>query len=541
MGGFFCSPKKRGFFMKELLKFHDVAVEINGEVILEKMSMTAKKGERIGIIGRNGAGKSTLLRFLNGEMEAIKGQVEWKQENVSIAYVEQEKEEYEQVKTSYAHLSGGEKLKVRLRDGFAKQADLLLLDEPTNHLDEQNIELLSKQMKKYAGTIIVVSHDRFFLDEVATKIWAIEGNELVEHKGNYSSYIEAREAKRLRQQRMYEKQQKKIALIEGQMAELTSWSKKAHAESTKQEGAKEYYRLKAKRMDAQVKSKRRRLEKELEQEKVERVEEDHLVRFSIAANEKRGRRFLEVAGLTKKVGDRLLFEDVNFTIQHGERVALIGPNGSGKTTFLKIVMGEEQGSGEVWISPAAQIGYLTQEVFDLPLNETPAQLFYQTTFADRGKVQSLMNHLGFQSKQWTQPIGEMSMGERVKCKLMVYILEEKDVLILDEPTNHLDLPSREQLEQVLAQYAGTLLVASHDRYFLEKITNRQLLFSNRTIQAHIDEALFKKDEVAEQLLQLETERQAVLGKLSLLTAKDEEYKQLDRRFFELTKQIKELS
>ena len=168
---------------------------------------------------------------------------------------------------TYSQLSGGEKLKARLAKGLTKEAHLLLLDEPTNHLDEPSTEFLIEQMKNYKGTIIFVSHDRYFLDAVATKIWSIEDKKLIEHNGNYSSYMEDRKQKRLTQQREYEKQQKMVEQIEGQMNELTSWSKKAHAQSTKQEGFKEYYRVKAKRMDAQVKSKRKRLEKELRKSK----------------------------------------------------------------------------------------------------------------------------------------------------------------------------------------------------------------------------------------------------------------------------------
>ncbi|WP_243743133.1 ATP-binding cassette domain-containing protein, partial [Bacillus thuringiensis] len=301
-----------------------------------------------------------------------------------------------------------------------------------------------------------------------------------------------------------------------------------------------FYRVKAKRMDAQVKSKRKRLEKELEKTKVERVKEEYSIEFSIQASKKVGKRFLEVKQLKKEFNGKALFENVNFTIQHGEKVAIVGPNGSGKTTLLKMIMGAETAEGEIWISPSANIGYLTQEVFDLPLDKTPEDLFFKETFEERGKVQNLMKHLGFQASQWKEPIEHMSMGERVKCKLMAYILDEKDVLILDEPTNHLDLPSREQLENTLAEYNGTLIIVSHDRYFLEKTTNIKLVFLNNTIQKQLEEPTKTRDNIEELRLTLETERQEVLGKLSFLTSNDKEYKELDERFIELTKQIKAL-
>lgn len=543
-------------YMKELLKLANISYEVMDLTIFENVNASVQQGDIIGVIGKNGAGKSTLLQLINNDLVPAQGQIQWLQQDLKVFMVEQETESHSfedktpfEVKLldkmhvpshDFAQLSGGEKLKARLAKGLSKDADLLLLDEPTNHLDAESLEFLNGQIKNYKGTIIFVSHDRYFLDAVATKIWSIEGKKIIEHRGNYSSYMEVRKQKRLTQQREYEKQQKMVERIEGQMKEITSWSKKAHAQSTKKEGVKEYYRVKAKRMDAQVKSKQKRLEKELEKAKAEPVESDYTVRFSIKANNKSGKRFLEVKNLTKSFNGRTLFKSVNFTIQHGEKVSVIGPNGSGKTTLLKIILGHETFSGDVWISPSSKIGYLTQEVFDLPLDQTPAQLFHKETFEARGRVQTLMKHLGFMTSHWTEPIRNMSMGERVKCKLMEYILKEKDVLILDEPTNHLDLASREQLEDTLAQYTGTLIVVSHDRYFLEKTTSSKLVISDNRIQKQLFESSSKRDDLEELRLTLETERQEVLGKLSFMTSKDKAYTELDKKFNELTKKINEL-
>lgn len=543
-------------YMKELLKLANISYEVMDLTIFENVNASVQQGDIIGVIGKNGAGKSTLLQLINNDLVPAQGQIQWLQQDLKVFMVEQETESHSfedktpfEVKLldkmhvpshDFAQLSGGEKLKARLAKGLSKDADLLLLDEPTNHLDAESLEFLNGQIKNYKGTIIFVSHDRYFLDAVATKIWSIEGKKIIEHRGNYSSYMEVRKQKRLTQQREYEKQQKMVERIEGQMNEITSWSKKAHAQSTKKEGVKEYYRVKAKRMDAQVKSKQKRLEKELEKAKAEPVESDYTVRFSIKANNKSGKRFLEVKNLTKSFNGRTLFKSVNFTIQHGEKVSVIGPNGSGKTTLLKIILGHETFSGDVWISPSSKIGYLTQEVFDLPLDQTPAQLFHKETFEARGRVQTLMKHLGFMTSHWTEPIRNMSMGERVKCKLMEYILKEKVVLILDEPTNHLDLASREQLEDTLAQYTGTLIVVSHDRYFLEKTTSSKLVISDNRIQKQLFESSSKRDDLEELRLTLETERQEVLGKLSFMTSKDKAYTVLDKKFNELTKKINEL-
>jgi macrolide transport system ATP-binding/permease protein len=273
---------------------------------------------------------------------------------------------------------------------------------------------------------------------------------------------------------------------------------------------------------------------------VQRVEPEYNVRFSIESQSKVGKRFLEVKNLSKNYGNRVLFRNTNFTILHGEKISITGPNGSGKTTLLRILLGQEPSEGEVWISPTATIGYLTQEVFDLPLEKTPEDLFFKETFKERGKVQNLMKHLGFTASQWKQPIHHMSMGERVKCKLMVYILEQKDVLILDEPTNHLDLPSREQLERTLGEYNGTLIIVSHDRYFLDKTTRSKLVVANMSIQKELSEGSNKTSKQDELKLKLETERQEVLGKLSFMTPNNKTYNELDKRFNELTNRLKEL-
>ncbi|RHW40184.1 ABC transporter ATP-binding protein [Lysinibacillus yapensis] len=544
--------------MLELMQLQNLKVAIQDYTIFENLNTNVHEGDIIGIIGKNGAGKSTLLQLLNGNFPPTSGHIKHHQK-LNITMVEQECETYSFDEITpkeaallrkwdvpihdFLKLSGGERLKARLARSLAADSELLLLDEPTNHLDEQSTDFLVSQLKSYKGTIILVSHDRYFLDQVVTKIWSIENKTLISHRGNYTSYVKFRESQRLTQQREYEKQQKMVEQIEGQINQLTSWSKSAHAQSTKQEFPKEYYRVKAKRKDAQVKSKQKRLEKELEKLKIDAPVAEYRVNFSLKSNHKVGKRFLEVKNLGKSFKGRELFKDANFTIQHGEKVSVTGLNGSGKTTFLNMVVGKETVTkGEIWVSPSARIGYLTQEVFDLPLNQTPKQLFDKESFKERGLIRNLMKHLGFLDSQWTEPIRDMSMGERVKCKLMKYILEEKDVLILDEPTNHLDMPSREQLEETLAQYNGTLLVVSHDRYFLEKTTSTKLVFSNHTInkQFNQDELSLKKDDYEELRLTLETERQEVLGKLSFMTANHKEYEQLDLRFKELTKLIKNL-
>ena len=406
--------------MTELMKLSKVSVEIDQQPLFEELTANIVRGDRIGIIGKNGAGKTTVLKLLSGEIAPASGHIEQSVPGLGIKTVEQETQwhEFEEVTAAeeallrkwqvpvrdFAHLSGGEKLKARLAKGLAQPADILLLDEPTNHLDANSMEYLREELLSYKGAVVIVSHDRAFLDQLVTKIWAIENGTVHSHHGNYSEYMTFREQQRKSQQRAYDKQQKRTEQIERQMEQLSGWSQSAHANSTKQEGFKEYYRVKAKRMDAQVKSKQKRLEKELEKENIGAVKPEYTVEFAFRANAKVGKRFLEVKNASKAFDGVLLFQGASFTVQHGEKLALVGPNGSGKTTFLKMLTGEESVTeGEIWMSPSASIGYLTQDVFDLPLDKAPAELFEQENFEQRGRVQNLLKHLGFQAAQWLEP------------------------------------------------------------------------------------------------------------------------------------------
>lgn len=540
--------------MREILKLHEVAMAFDEIPLFEGKDLTIREGEVIGIVGKNGAGKSTLLEMLAGNIHPTKGDIKLFNPSTLITYVKQDElsffiEDFQEDQQEwfskwniphapYSVLSGGEKLKVRLMQGFYSKAELLLLDEPTNHLDASSLAILIELVNSYNGTIIIVSHDRYFLDNVATSIWSIEDKQIVSYSGNYSDYKREYERKRQEQQHRYEVQQAHIRKIENQLTNLTAWSEKAHRQSTKQEGFKEYHRKKAKRTDVQVKSKRKRLEKELEKHHIEAVQQEYAVQFELQGDKKRGKRLIELKNVTKSFGDRLLFKDVKLTLQAGEKIALVGLNGSGKSTLLNILMGLEQVHGTVWLSPTVNIGYLTQNVYDLPMDETPEQFFRQSTYEMRGKVQSLMKHLGFGSEQWAQPFSEMSMGERVKCKLMQYILQAKDLLILDEPTNHLDLQSREQLEQTLSEYNGAVLIVSHDRYFVEKVATNIWQIESSTITLPIIKNSPNDDELKR--LQLLNEQQEILGKLSFMTSKDPSYLALDQRFNEIAKQLREL-
>ncbi|MDN7243313.1 ABC-F family ATP-binding cassette domain-containing protein [Planococcus sp. N028] len=539
-------------------KLNNLIIQYRESIVLEKIKADIPQGARIGVIGANGSGKSSLLQAIAEGHEGV----EWPGAMPSLVYMKQEVKEQPghstttesrkletkwNVPKSREHLSGGEGMKMRLAQALSEKGELLLLDEPTNHLDAESVELVSQQLTSYKGTLIVVSHDRYFIDKIATHIWEIEDRELIVYTGDYSASRLEKERNRLTQQRKYDKQQSKIARVESQIAELKSWSGKAHADSTKHEFAKEFYRSKAKRMDVQIRSKQKRLEAELEQERVEKPKEEKGIAFEIAGGAKKGKRIIELKNAGIKFGDRTIFSGASFTIQHGERVGLVGRNGSGKSTLFGMLRGEQSFSGEVWTTGGMKIGYLSQSVFDLPEEKTPAELYAPENFEQAGRIRTLMDNLGFDRNHWNQLILHMSMGERVKLKLMEFMLTECNVLLLDEPTNHLDLPSREQLERTLETFPGTLLVATHDRYFMERLATKLLLFDQERIvkyEGSYSDWQSRKAESREDretdVLALETERQAVLGKISFMQPNDKGYAELDARFNQLTKEIQAL-
>jgi len=548
--------------MTLLGKLHDICIKYGEDLVLQNVKGDIPSNVVIGIVGGNGQGKSSLLSILSNEVNPSSGKVEWFGNSPSISYFQQEDENFSQIGyehdewanfskwtvpkgREYAQLSGGEKMKRRLSCVFAENSQVLLLDEPTNHLDQESLSYLRKQILHYNGTILLISHDRYFLDEVADYIWEIENKKMTVYAGNYSIYRDKKAEKLLTQQRLYDAQQSKIQQVEKQISEIKNWSSKAHAESTKQEFNKEYYRVKAKKMDVQIRSKKKRLELELTKNTVDKPDEEKEVLFSIEGNKKKGKRVIEVKNLRKDFGKRTLFQNVSFTIQTQERIGLLGLNGSGKSTFFHMLLGEESFQGDLWKSESMNLGYLSQTVFDLPEDQTPSEFFRPTDFEIRGLIQTLMTNLGFSKEHWSRPISTMSMGERVKLKLMEFMLDQKDVLLLDEPTNHLDLPSREQLEKTLSNYPGTILLVTHDRYFLEKLTNKLLIFEDKSIrklEMNYHDWTHKNNEtlIEKELLTLETERQAVLGELSFLKNNDSKYSKLDARFNELTKQINEV-
>lgn len=540
----------------------------NEKILFENVNLDIHQGERIGIVGSNGAGKTSLANILTGRLKqdggtvSVEGSVGYLQQSTDITrhdeefrsdseYLKKSKELGMQHDSMENFLSGGEKLKLSLAKIWSLQPEILLLDEPTNHLDLKGIEWLIRELESFGGTVLIISHDRHFLDQVVNRVLEIDHQKVNEYAGNYSDYQEEKQRRYESELHHYQVQENERKRIKKHLASLENWSEKAHNQSTKQEGKKEFYRVKAKKMDKQVKSTRKRLQKKLEESKVDRPKEEKYINFQFQAGSGRGKRIIEARNLSMKYNRRTIFDESSFYIKKGERIGVVGPNGCGKTTLLRMFVGENNGyDGELWRSPSLTVGYLSQDVHDLHSEQTAIEAIGLTTRDEIYQARTILASMGMDRTRQTVPIEQLSLGERTKVKLVSIIMNKHDVLILDEPTNHLDLPSREQLEETLLQYTGTLIVVSHDYYFINKICDRMIIHEDlrfQRVEMRLSEFEERKKSPTDsskaskdQKMLLENSISAIISEISLLDSGDPKIKELDEKLNELVKKKNEL-
>ena len=368
-------------------------------------------------------------------------------------------------------LSGGQKKLVALVKLAMEAPDVLLLDEPDNHLDLHAKHRLESFLARYSGAVVIVSHDRYLLDETVTKIAELEDCRLTLYEGNYSAYQTERELARLRQQKLHADQQKEIARIEASIARFELWASLVVNE----------------RHIKQARSRRKQLERmEASGELVDAVRARR--RMELALPGGRGsKKALELTDLAMGFGDDLLFAGVDLLVRHGERVGLIGGNGCGKSVVLKLVLGQlEPLEGSVRIGPSTRLGYYAQEheTLDDWLDRSPLERVRDVAPMSEGAAVSFLMKFLFRYEQVRQPIRTLSGGERSRLQLAALVLERPNLLLLDEPTNNLDIPSAEVLEAALEEFEGAILVVSHDRYFLDRVVDRVAVLEGGDLSEH---------------------------------------------------------
>ncbi len=368
-------------------------------------------------------------------------------------------------------LSGGQKKLVALARLAAETPDVLLLDEPDNHLDLASKARLEAVLRSYSGAVVIVSHDRYLLDEVASQIAELENGALTIYPGNYTAYSTERELRRLRQQQAYVAQQKEITRIEEAIKRFEHWASIVVDE----------------RHIKQARSRRKMLDRmEANGEIVERVVERRQMELQL--NGWRGStKALEIRDLAMAFEDDLLFTDLNLLLRHGQRVGLIGPNGAGKSVLFRLILGEMTPlDGEVIVGPSSQIGYYAQEHQTLLpwWDRTPLDLIRDIAPKSESDAIAFLLKMLFTYDQVRQPVRTLSGGERSRLQLAALMLQRPNLLLLDEPTNNLDIPSMEVLESALEDFEGALLVISHDRYFLDRVVDQVVELDDGALAAY---------------------------------------------------------
>lgn len=510
-----------------ILSAQHIAKSFGVNAVLRDVSLTVQQGDRIGLVGVNGCGKSTLMRILagldaqdGGEISLVRGlrvgylaqqnmvtsgETVWNElqkvyEQVfamekklreledEMAHAHTDAQRFAQLSADYDRLtqrfeeadgyswksmvsgvlnglgfkpaqydqcvdslSGGEQTRLCLARLLLQKPDLLLLDEPTNHLDMETLQWLENYLAAYKGSVLVISHDRYFLDHVCTGIVEILMGSSEQYNGNYTRYIVQRQERFESRMRAYEIQQKEIERQQAIIARYRMFNREKSIRAAESR------------------------EKALDRmEKLEKPVDERAIRFSFEARRRTGEDVLQLTEISKSFGEKHLFHDLTLRVRAGDRVVLIGPNGVGKSTLIKIIVGEEQpDTGFIRYGSNVDIGYYDQHQSTLHADKTALdEIWDRFPQMEQSNVRGALGMFLFTGDDVFKPIHTLSGGEKGRVALTALMLRKDNLLLLDEPTNHLDMDSREVLEDALTDFGGTIITVSHDRYFINRIANR---------------------------------------------------------------------
>ncbi|SFG64823.1 Vga family ABC-F type ribosomal protection protein [Sporolactobacillus nakayamae] len=504
---------------------------IKDRLLLDIDQLHIHQKDRIALVGRNGCGKTTLLNILVQKIVPEEGTI------IQHASCEL----LPQLKRTDTTKSGGEVTQEYIQEALVRDPELLLADEPTTNLDTDHIEWLEKKLKAWQGALVIVSHDRAFLDALCTTLWEINDSKINVYRGNYSDYEQQKETELAKEQAAYENYEKKkkqledaLKLKEKKAERATKKPKNLSGSEARITGAKPYFAKKQKKLQGAANAIETRLEK---LEKVEKVKEQQPLKMNLPNAETfKGRIILRAEGVSAQFGERRLWHKASFFVHGGDKLAIIGPNGSGKTTLIKKIINQEPG---LTLSPSVKIAYFSQNLNILDEEKSIIENVRATSKQEETLSRTVLARMHFFQDDVYKPVGVLSGGERVKVALTKLFLSDMNTLILDEPTNYLDMETVTALESLLKEYEGSVIFVSHDRRFIENVATRIVEIRNQQIrvfegtyrQLKIDKPKKKRDLEKDRRLVLDTKIAAVLSRLSI-----EPSEELEREFQELLKE-----
>ena len=530
-------------------------------LILDIDKFEIEEKEKIGIVGENGVGKTTLLKILIGELKADEGSVYLTD---SYSYISQLDEECKvcdnskikkifNVPNEYEeYLSGGEKMKMRVVGALQENTSLIIADEPTSNLDSESIKKLDDMFKKYSGALLVVSHDRKFLDDVCNEIAEIEDGKLKVYKGNYSRYLGLKGEDYKKQKREYEKyvhEKERLEEVIGEKEILRDRIKKAPKGMGKSEA--KTIKMGDQKGKKHIENNIRSIEKRIEHMKVvmpPKKKEKIIININ-EGTEVAAKNLIEVKKLKLCVQDKVLIDEINLNIKNGFKIALIGENGCGKTTLLNRILSNN--SEEVKIASNVRVGYFDQRQDSLKDEKSILENIKEDSIWDESFIRINLGEFGFKRGSVNKLVGQLSGGERVKVAICKIILSNNNLLILDEPTNYLDIKTIEALENALVNTNKTLLLVSHDIEFISNVCNHIIEIKDKEIKEFAGtyteyiksfKSIRKNSEnkhLDDEILLLENKLSEVLSLLSIETKEDKKEK-LNKEYLELINSLREV-
>ncbi len=549
---------KEGFFIL-LVECSKVKKYFGDRLIIDIGNLRIYSEDRIGVIGVNGAGKTTFANMLSQRLEPDEGWVKLYGRDSYISQLEpsENKEISPEMASKFGiastwneNMSGGEKTRFKLAEGLSQESQIIFADEPTSNIDMEGIELMERQFVEFQGGLVLISHDRSFLDKLCNKIVEMEDAKVKVYSGNYSDYSAQKAKERERESFEYQQYVDEKKRLEGVTLDVKQ-KVKTMRKTPQRMGNSEarLHKMGNQRSKANLDKAMKSAETRIEHLTVkEKPLEQEIIKLDVADSKKlHSKVIIEGKHINKIYGEKVIFQDAEFEIGNGAKVALIGANGCGKSTLLKMIMDKES---SLKVAPGAKIGYFSQDMSILDenlsiLENVMGRSIYQETIA-----RTLLARLLFKREDVYKRVGVLSGGERVKASFAKILLQDINLLILDEPTNYMDINSLEVIEETLQTYDRTLLFVSHDRRFISSVADHILTIENHKLKmfkgsyeeykASKDQSLDKDTEdIEKQIFLLQYRLSEVIGRISVPSKKDD-LEVLDREYHDILGELKRL-